>query len=101
MITQEKIEDIRNEVNSTTQGEWKLHSIQLKNGFLTVDGNWPEQDDFANMEFIASCRNDMQLLISEVENYMMYCKELNNKINILEITIEKQAKILSSIEKLS
>lgn len=99
MITKEKIEEIKNKINSTTQGEWKLNSIQVKNKYFTVDGDWPEKDDFANMEFISSCRNDMHLLLSEIENYMMVCAELQNKINILEITIEKQAKILSRLEK--
>ena len=101
MITKEQIENYKNKINSTTQGEWKVSSIQVKNSLMTIDGKWPESDDLANMDFIASCRNDMQNLISELENYIFYCTELHNKINILEITIEKQAKILSSIEKLS
>ncbi len=99
MLTSKNLQEIRDRLNNTTQGDWKIDGVMVKNGILNVLGSWPEKDDFANMDFIVSCREDLKNLLSHLEKCEMLNKELKVAIEMLEITIEKQAKIISKLEK--
>lgn len=76
------LEEIQSRLNKTTPGPWRLHSIGAKNYLLWVGGNWPEEDDDANFDFIANAKTDIQWLIKLVE-------DLKYKNETLKIQLEQ------------
>jgi len=76
------LEEIQSRLNKTTPGPWQLHSIGAKNYLLWVCGNWPEEDDDANFDFIANAKTDIQWLIKLVE-------DLKYKNETLKIQLEQ------------
>ena len=72
-----------------TEGPWRVNSVQVKNGILNFKGDWPEEHDEHNFEFIANAKTDIDKLMLEVENLTKHNEELSCLNSLLEMELKR------------
>jgi hypothetical protein len=79
----------------SSPGLLNILGLEVKNNELRLHGNWPEEYDEANYNFILNAKNDIENLIKEIYYYKMLLDESQYVIDSQELAIERlQEKIL-------
>ncbi len=81
----EKIKEIKDLLARVTPGEWKLNSYIVKNGIVSLGGDWPEEDDEVNMEFFAKSKEYVTFLLEELNKYKWYNEQLQSTLALHEM----------------
>ncbi len=84
-----KFKEIGIRAFKATPGPWKVNSVQVKNGLLNFMGDWPEEHDENNFDFIANARTDIDTLMLEIENLTKHNEELASLNSLLEMEIKR------------
>ena len=92
--------DIKTRLANCTPGPWKLNCIGSKNYLMWFGGDWPEEKDEPNYEFISNAPKDIEYLINEIE--LVYETNKNQQLKILDLqnTIEKLEKQIIELSQI-
>jgi len=95
MLTHKDLSTIVDRCKKSSPGLLNILGLEVKNNELRLHGNWPEEYDEANYNFILNAKNDIENLIKEIYYYKMLLDESQYVIDSQELAIERlQEKIL-------
>ena len=95
MLTHEELNAIMDRCKKSSPGPWNIVGLEVKNNELRLHGNWSEEYDEANYDFILNAKNDVANLVKEINHYKMLLDESQYVIDSQELVIERlQEKIL-------
>jgi hypothetical protein len=92
MLTHKDLNAIVDRCEKSSPGLWNILGLEVKNNELRLHGNWPEEYDEANYNFILNAKNDIANLIKEIDYYKMLLDENQYVINSQELVIERLQK---------
>lgn len=98
-MTLDHLQDIKLRLSKCTPGPWQVNSIGSKNYLMWFGGNWPEEHDEPNFDFIANAPKDIEYLLNEIE--YLYDENKRQQFNILDLNttikrLEEEIKELKS-----
>lgn len=82
-MTLDHLQDIKLRLIKSTPGPWQVNSIGSKNYLMWFGGDWPEEHDKPNFDFIANAPKDIEYLLNEIE--LMYDENKRQQLTILDI----------------
>jgi hypothetical protein len=88
-MSDNEICEIKELLGRTTPGNWAVSGVIVKNGIMSATGDWPDEDDEANHEFLARSKEIITKLLAELDRYKAHNEILNSNVGLLEMAMER------------